>query len=263
MKLWNEITLAVTVGKDGLVNCCNFPWTSAACCPAAASTGVATTASKEALSTIFKVKGNKYCKFINCQFWRLTINKDGNAAVNAFKAWLNKAAEMNKHKGYLGNVKIENSLILSLAFLCPKGISYNLQKARQIDCYYVYCLQQTADGMPVSVCVRQRAFAMCKYVFGQIFNLIPFAATIADIAEAIGKALANPYVLGEIALRATCRYAVCNVPNTPGCSACSIVEFTSWVLEVTCDLGIGQLEGCEPFWEELQPLKDNYCSKID
>ncbi|MBW2966101.1 hypothetical protein KY342_03280 [Candidatus Woesearchaeota archaeon] len=264
MKMYYEVvTKAIGASKDGLVNCCNLPWSSAACCPAAASTGVATTVNKEALEKTFKAKVNKYCKFINCQLWYLSKNDDGNRAVEAFKRWLNKAAAADKHKGYLGNVKIENSLVLSLAFLCPKGIAYNLQKARQIDCFYAYCLQQTADGMPVSVCVRQRAFAMCKYVFGQIFNLIPFAATIADISEAIGGALANPYVMGEIALRASCRYAICDIPNVAGCKACSIVEFASWVLEVTCDLGIGGIEGCEPFWERLAPIEDNYCSKIE
>ena len=263
MQIWNSITTAVGGAKDGLANCCSFPWTSSACCPASRTTGVSTTVSKESLTTVYKYTANKYCKFINCQLWHLGKTNDGKGALNAFKEWLNMAADANGHSGYLGNVKIENSLILSLAFLCPKGIAYNLQKARQIDCMYVYCLQQTADGMPVSICVQQRAFAMCKYVFGQIFNLIPFASTIADIAAAIGRALENPYVLGEIALRATCRYGICNSELTTGCQACSIIEFANWLLETACDLGAGGSEACEPFWEKLAPIEDNYCSMIE
>ncbi|GAG15978.1 unnamed protein product, partial [marine sediment metagenome] len=199
---------------------------------------------------------------LNCQLFRLGESKDGGKAKEVLTEWINWAAKASgSNKGYFGNVEPKNSFILSLVFLCPTGVFYNLQKARQIDCRYVYCLEQTADGMPLSLCVEQRGVAMCKYVTGQIFNLIPFAAAFSDIAKLIGKALANPWVLGEILARISCRYLVCANPLIPGCSLCSIAEFASWLLETLCDLGIGKGQ-CTPFWEELDPFQSNYCKKI-
>jgi len=265
MKILNDINTVWTAGVDVINNCCYTVYASAACCPLKASQGAATSASKNALDSVYKGAGgkgmNKFCRVINCQLWNI---KDGDAAKSAWDSWVDWAAETSgSNRGYFGNVKPEDSLILSIVFLCLKGVIYNLQKARQIDCRYAYCLEQTSSGVPVSLCVQQRAFALCKYVFNQIFNLIPFAAVISDIAEAIGRALANPWVMGEIALKATCRYAICDIPGVAGCKFCSVVEYASWLLETLCDLGISLGEGeCKPFWETVDPIPENYCHKI-
>jgi hypothetical protein len=272
MQTWNTINAAWTGGVDLINDCCRAPWAAAACCPAKKATGKASSVSKESLTNIYKgptfsKKGglDRFCKVINCQMSR--DSEDAEDPKNFWQKWVRFAEESSgSNRGYFGNVEPEDSIILSIILLCPKGVFHNLQKARQIDCRYAYCLEQTSDGTPVTLCVQQRSIAMCKYVFNQIFNFIPYGSVISDVSESVGDALANPWAAAEIALKATCRYAVCDIAGVGGCKACSILEFSSWLLETTCDLGISIGErDCAPFWETIMaPLSDDadYCEKI-
>jgi hypothetical protein len=261
LKIIHDVTQTITVGVDGLANCCASVYASPACCPTKRSTGAATTASKEGLEKAAKQFGNKFCKALNCQLSRKS--KLGEGARGAWDRWVDWAAQTSgSHKGYFGNVQPEDSIILSIIFLCFKGVIYNLEKARQIDCRYVYCLEQTAEGMPVNVCVYQRALAMCKYVFNQIFNLIPFASVFSDIFQHITQAFTNWQNLLGFATKLTCRYGICNFELGFGCKVCSVIEWFNWLFETLCDLGIGD-EGCLPFWDTVNPVTEDYCDKIE
>jgi hypothetical protein len=260
MEIIHGVIQAFTIGVDGINNCCLSIYASAACCPAKRTAGTATTVSKEGMEQAAKQFGNKFCKALNCQLSRKS--EIGKGAREAWDKWVDWAAQTSgSHKGYFGNVRPENSIILSVIFLCLKGVVYNLEKARQIECRYVYCLENTAQGMPVSVCVFQRAMAMCKYVFNQIFNLVPFAAVFSDIVKQITQALANWETALGVTNKILCRLG-CETEGTPLCSYCSVIEWLGWITETLCDLGIGD-EGCKPFWETMPPIKENFCNKIE
>lgn len=90
----------------------------------------------------------------------------------------------------------KDSLILSMATGCIPGIVYNLRKWRQIECSYVYCLRYgIVDGVPVSVCEQERSYLKCKYVFGEIFNLIPFAHFFKYVGNIVQTLLHDPVSL--------------------------------------------------------------------
>jgi hypothetical protein len=261
LQIIHNVKESMTRAVDQINNCCLSVWASAACCPAKRATGTATVATDEAQEQVAELFGNKFCKALNCQLARKS--EIGKGAREAWDEWVDWAAQTyGSHKGYFGNVRPENSIILSVIFLCLKGVVYNLEKARQIECRYVYCLEKTAEGMPVSVCVFQRAMAMCKYVFNQIFNLIPFAAVINDITQNIFRALANWGNLLLFSAKILCRYVACQVEGAPGCEPCSRLAWFSWFTETLCDLGIGD-EGCKPFWETMPPIQENFCNKIE
>jgi len=146
----------------------------------------------------------------------------------------------------------QDSLTLSIAFFCLPGIIHNLQKARVIDCTYISCLANSAaSGTPINLCVAQRSYAYCRYVFGEIFSLIPFASAINSFMQNIYQQLVNPTNLilafGDLA----CREWFCKPENIKGtgigtgvaCAGCMYANLASTVLDLACDLGIG--EKCE------------------
>jgi len=102
--------------------------------------------------------------------------------------------------GLLGSISAwgnpANSLILSLATGCIPGIFLNLQKARQIECQYLSCLvNDVAAGMPLQACGKVRSFQWCMFVWGEIFQIVPFAGSIKSILSPITSALKDPLTL--------------------------------------------------------------------
>ena len=132
---------------------------------------------------------------------------------------------------------------------------YNLQKARIIECSYVNCLKNTAYGTPLSMCVTQRDYAWCSYVYGEMFNLIPFASIISDIAEDIKLMLQQPAQMIGVGINILCELS-CTGPQ-PACRTCLIAEGISLVLDLLCDFGVGS-DSCEAFWDDFE-IDDEVC----
>jgi hypothetical protein len=170
------------------------------------------------------------------------------------------------HQGYWGNVNPQHSLILSAATLCIPGVIYNLQKARAIDCNYIQCLQQTQDGMPLYMCTDQRAYAYCKFVWGEVFNAIPFTSAISQIGQNVLKALSHPFEFIGFLIKGTCTITCLApfAPAGPGCAACTTVEYLNIALDTLCDLGINMVgDKCKPFWDGItNPVNQNVCSQV-
>ncbi|MCK5107402.1 MAG: hypothetical protein KAQ83_01630, partial [Nanoarchaeota archaeon] len=99
----------------------------------------------------------------------------------------------------------KDSLVTSVATLCLPGIVYNLEKARQIDCYYVYCMeQQVTGGTPPFVCTLQRHYAWCKFVWGEIWHLFPASALVSKLIESFAAALKDPLAALQLSIQVTC-----------------------------------------------------------
>jgi hypothetical protein len=148
----------------------------------------------------------------------------------------------------------QNSLITSVAFACIPGVIYNLQKARVIDCQYILCLKNTKYGVPLYLCASQREYSYCRYVWGQIFNVVPFASAISGIGQNVLKALSHPLELVGAGISALCTVQ-CEDPVMPGCNACTWIDLGNKFLDVLCDLGIGAGH-CEPIWDQLTVNSD-------
>ena len=87
----------------------------------------------------------------------------------------------------------KESLILSIGTLCIPGILDGIQRWRQIQCNYGVCLIDSMRmNMPQTVCMNQKDYLECKYVAGEIFNLIPWVKSIQNLLSGIKNVLSDP-----------------------------------------------------------------------
>ena len=276
---WGIVTGIV----DGFKGCCQGSAvanviSAPICCSTAAALGTKVTFGAQLAKTGWAARTNQFCKALNCQFfwgdWLPDSVKVG--PLEKYSEMVSKSSvvqgtkkvagqevpyERKDRNWYLGNIDPKQSLIGSAVFLCLPGVIYNLQKARAIDCRYINCLKQTQNGMPLYLCTAQRQYAYCKYVWGQIFNLIPFAAALTQIGQSITKALSHPLEAVSTSLSVACYIAKCANAVSPGfCQVCYAADTLSWFTDVLCDLGIGSAR-CEPIWEKLAIDTDNACKE--
>ena len=194
---------------------------------------------------------NGICKLLNCQLF-YGADWGGGGNIGTANNWLaNYGRGLERYSDFFNP---EDSLILSIIFLCIPGVLYNLQKARLIECGYINCLASTANGMPLQMCVIQRDYAWCSYVYGQIFNMLPFASIINQLADNIRLMLQQPAQMVSVGLSAVCTI---QCPGKESCTACLWIEGIGLVLDVLCDFGIGS-DHCESFWEDTT-LDDSAC----
>jgi len=127
----------------------------------------------------------------------------------------------------------KDSLLLSLSMGCLPGIIYNLKKWRQIECQYASCLKfEVAQGVSPATCDSTRSYLKCKYVFGEIFNLIPFAHFVKFVGGMIQAFLHDPAALLFGSAVVLCKVFPSNA-NTAGCIlARNIPELASIVADI-------------------------------
>ena len=101
----------------------------------------------------------------------------------------------------------QHNLIVATLFVCLPGIIYGLDKYRQIKCLYADCLQNAvgSEGLPVTACEDQKAYATCKYVTGELFAVFPWTAVIDHFLKIIKNALSNPFAALGVAVALLCK----------------------------------------------------------
>jgi len=167
-------------------------------------------------------------------------------------------------------LNIKDSLVFSIFVppLCIPGIIYNLDKWRQIECRYGLCLLQEVreEGMPISVCKDQRHYMQCRFVVGEIFNLIPFAPLLNYYLNMFQRAISDPAVLVGmgIAYAFDCQ-ATCSSPVGPGqffavCAALSIAsqlgDSLAWIQNAKGLFDFGSIS--ETWCNQFEDALDEY-----
>lgn len=139
---------------------------------------------------------DKFCRWMTC---KTGINKWYTKFVNSHKIGSLESrggagsGSATKASSTIWPQDPSQSLILSIVAACIPGIFFNLQKARQIECQYLDCLHsQVASGTPVFVCSKLRNYGWCRYIIGEIFQIIPFAHFFQSFAGTVQALLANP-----------------------------------------------------------------------
>ncbi len=155
------------------------------------------------------------------------------------------------------NAGIKSSIVLSTACLCIPGIIYNLNKYRQIDCMYLQCLKQTAYGTPKYICDQTRDYMVCKYVVGEIFNLIPFGIIAETIAALLKKMMTNIGTLITVGISAACQFHWFGLEPTH--STCAFAKWGEALYSVMCDLGT--MSDCTPLWRQDLTTED-VCDQV-
>ncbi len=151
----------------------------------------------------------------------------------------------------------QNSLVVASLFVCLPGIVSGLDKYRQIKCLYADCLQNAVgkEGLPVTACEDQKAYATCKYVTGELFAVVPYTALFDHFMKIIKNALSNPFGVMSIAVSISCG-AKCPVPDS------------GWSYQLCRGARLLSLAGdaarnVQNIISEGFKVRQDYCSRID
>jgi hypothetical protein len=232
---------------------------------------------------------NKFCDFITCRAGLFDLvgkkEKVQEYSTDQYMEFISLGDDWTKSQiqGSIGGEKgaqnpsvylnIKDSLVMSIIVppLCIPGIIYNLDKWRQIQCRYGLCLLEDVrqNGMPVSVCKDQKSYMQCRFVVGEIFNLVPFAPLLNYWINTLQNIISDPLVLlATIAnfvfnCQQACdtgegiNYAICagmSIASELGHTVNTIKSFKS-----VADFGSVSQQWCE----EFKDAKDDYESETN
>jgi len=208
---------------------------------------------------------------------RLPFNfggKDSNECQTgaSIKENINQVNQLTQNGCYAFSLRMfpsspKNSLVLSMATLCIPGILNNLQKWRVIQCSYGNCLINSVKaGLPPKVCDDQKSYRECKYVTGEIFQVIPFVGYLKSLLSQVRTLLDNPISLigATWNLFFKCK-ALESTPSTGIYAACWYPYIFNEAMEVFNQLkvyyeqdwtqyfGMGDSE-CDTFFDNVEDL---------
>ncbi|MDP3640404.1 MAG: hypothetical protein Q8R53_04370, partial [Nanoarchaeota archaeon] len=120
---------------------------------------------------------------------------------------------------------LDDNLILSAVGLCLPGIIENMERITEIQCRYVYCLEnEAAQGVPFSVCEDMRSQMECKYGFGEVFRLIPFFSPADALLGSVENTVRDPIGLAMSILWETCKTSCTESSSlSAACTATTII----------------------------------------
>lgn len=201
----------------------------------------------------------KFCQYVSCEksTWGNGLEDWRKKIAEATPGW---AEEMHVYgiisdtetgeKQYSAEIPVnpKDSLILSMATGCLPGMIYNLKKWRQIECQYAFCLkQEVLQGVAPSICDKQRSYLKCKYVFGEIFNVIPFAHFVKYLGGIVQAFLNDPASLLFGSAVFYCnrqypvsQYPVSQYPVNAMSTACILAKDIPELARIVADIKNGQ-----------------------
>lgn len=154
----------------------------------------------------------------------------------------------------------KDNLVVALLTGCIPGIIAGVEKLRQIECMYGHCLQEgvVGNGVPITACEDQKDYAYCKYIFGEIFALIPFTAFFDYFTGMIKGALSDPLSALAIPFAYICK-PVCQ-PGLP-VKWQTDMEWCGWI-QVASLIGeiVGQVQGI--INADAWKIQNDYCQML-
>lgn len=150
-----------------------------------------------------------------------------------------------------------DNIVSSAVTLCLPGIIENLEKWGDIQCRYIYCLEnEVAQGLPISVCAEMKDQLLCKYWWGgQVVGNFPIVAPFSNLVQSIKTAIQDPIGTGLSLLWANC-HSACAGGSTIS-AACTATDITRRLISqfsgIVNALDVGFGTGVEA----------DYCSRIE
>ncbi len=153
---------------------------------------------------------------------------------------------------------IQDNLFLSFAGLCIPGIIKNLNQFREIKCRYVVCLENDVkQGLAtVDMCEDLKDILTCKYVFGEIWDIVPFISFYDKIIQKLWELLGDPITFIRSAIVITCTLT-CPTSGTAS-GFCSV---SSYIIKVTDILSNTIMLGYQ-LYQEFQDQGTSYCQMV-
>ena len=151
-----------------------------------------------------------------------------------------------------------HNLIVAALFGCIPGVIYGLDKYRQIKCLYADCLQNAVgrEGLPVTACEDQKAYATCKYVTSEIFAFGWFAV-VDHFLGIIKGAFSNPFEILGVGASIWCGKSCINTAAEP--------RLIDWIgcegIRLLNQVGI-VAENFKNIIDEGFKIRQDYCSRL-
>ena len=166
----------------------------------------------------------KFCGFMSCEKGSFS------GPLSNFYESMSKTTEANSAPGMWPSNPKDN-LLLSAMTGCIPGVMYNLKKRQQIQCLYIDCLEnQVPTGVPVAFCDNQVAYQECRFVYGQIFDLIPFAHIVKKFGQTIQNLFHDP-----VSLILGLSEELCSSPSAKANAMCRIISSSKKVQSILQD----------------------------
>ncbi|MBI4140768.1 hypothetical protein HY485_02930 [Candidatus Woesearchaeota archaeon] len=203
-----------------------------------------------------KQYSDKFCAYVNCKetiLWGPAVKEWVNNLPGA--QYIPKSEYGERYTRYMD---AEHNLFVATAFACLPGIIYGLDKYRQIKCLYADCLFNAVgkEGLPVTACEDEKAYATCKYITGEIFALIPWTAMFDYFFKKIKESLSNPFAVIGVAVSLLCTQA-CKVPKDAGVTlqVCKGARLFALVGDAA--------QNVQNIIDEGFTIRTDYCSRLD
>ncbi|MEK6822402.1 MAG: hypothetical protein AABY13_01125, partial [Nanoarchaeota archaeon] len=187
---------------------------------------------QEAFTKSIDKFAKRFCSFVYCDSGPLdsanglfektfSVLGGGLLDVNGF---------LTKSTGLNPGINKKESLVWSVASLCLPGIINNIDKYRQVNCNYALCIGKDVveRGLPISQCEKKREAQMCAFVWGEVFNAVPFVHTLDGWVNTVKELVTNPlaamaFLLGQycksfcgkdLSKISSTQYKICAFPKT-------------------------------------------------
>ena len=230
-----------------------------------------TETAKQGADEAYTEYGNAFCKFVNCEYSKpeseggsdklglstlFSVGGAGRNFVEKTYAW----SDLGLGPDPSVYMNARDSLVISLITVCIPGIIYNLNKWRNIQCYYVDCLQtMVPQGVPMETCQSLRDYQECKYIYGEIFRWIGITALLDWVSERLYQIFYDPFSALASLVGLAC-WGMCdaqrNVDWAPGhWIGCILWKLLGMVGELIQDI-LGIVDGSA--WT----LTNDYCTAI-
>lgn len=227
---------------------------------------------------------NKFCAYANCKqtiLWGPSVqNWINNQPLLSPSSLLGTETKIEGDKWYDKEVKLKNppegklknfirptseymdpnkNLLVATLFACLPGIIYGLDKYRQIKCLYADCLQNSVgkEGLPVTACEDQKAFATCKYITTELFAVFPWTAMFDYYMNLIKNAMSNPFIGLSAGISLACSYA-CSLPSGARSTALYSCEFVRYVNQLGAIV-----QDVKGIIDEGFKIRTDYCERLE
>jgi len=126
-----------------------------------------------------------------------------------------------------------DNIYLSIIGLCVPGVVYNLEKAREIHCRRIVCYgREVPQGIAtVESCNDLYDLQMCEYVYGPMFDMVPFLGALTQIGKMIKSMFTSPVGLINVAEILMCGLT-CFIKGS------GLVKACNWIRQFTKSLDI-------------------------
>ena len=149
-----------------------------------------------------------------------------------------------------------DNIVLSTIGLCLPGIIYNVEKYRQIECRYVSCLENEVQAGVATIesCRELKDYQQCKYVAGELFQLLPFVNAFDNLVQSLKTFIQDPVGIVRVLVLSACANAFCATSGSIT-STCKAIGYIVYLLDFVNNI-------VSTFQQIQTTTEKDYCEQV-